>query len=123
VIKNEEEEKSGKIDAYDLVDAVNISAKYGGEWIDKISELKNWKEKKDMLDELYNDSNVPKIEAGDFTELAKVLRKLIGDSNLNVSSVSVKICGNLAKGLREEFEPCCKELLPALIGKFKEKRP
>lgn len=76
-----------------------------------------------MLDELFNDSNVPKIEAGDFTEIAKLLRKMIGDSNMNVSAVAVKICGNLAKGLREEFEPCCKELISALIAKFKEKRP
>jgi len=32
------------------------------------------------------------------------------------------VCGNLAKGLRQEFEPCCRELVPTLIGKFKEKK-
>jgi cytoskeleton-associated protein 5 len=69
-----------------------------------------------------NDSNVPKIKGGDFMGIAKMLKKTIGDSNTVVSSVSVKVCGNLAKGLRKEFEPCCKELLSALIAKFREKK-
>lgn len=75
-----------------------------------------------MLDELFNDSNVPKIQGGDFTGLAKILKKMMGDSNIVVSQTAIKVCGNLAKGLRQEFEPCCRELVPTLIGKFKEKK-
>lgn len=85
-------------------------------------EGKAWKEKKDMLDELFNDSNVPKIKGGDFVGLAKVLKKMMGDSNIVVSQTSIKVCGNLAKGLRKDFEPACKELLPALLAKFREKK-
>jgi hypothetical protein len=47
---------------------------------------------------------------------------MIGDSNVVVSQTAVKICGTLSKGLRKDFEPCCKELLPTLIQKFKEKK-
>jgi cytoskeleton-associated protein 5 len=75
-----------------------------------------------MLDELFNDSNVPKIKSGDFTGLAKTLKKMMGDANIVVSQTAVKVCGNLAKGLRKDFEPCCRELVPTLIGKYKEKK-
>jgi hypothetical protein len=75
-----------------------------------------------MLDELLNESNVPKIKPADFTGVAKVLKKMMGDSNAVVCNTAVKICANLAKGLRKDFEVCCKELSPALIGKYKEKK-
>lgn len=68
------------------MDAVNLLKKYGAnEWQEKILELKNWKEKKDMLEELLNDSNVPKIQAGDFSGITKVLKKMMSDSNIVVS--------------------------------------
>jgi hypothetical protein len=78
-----------------------LLTKYGStEWQDKLQESKSWKEKKDLLDELLNDSNVPKIRGGDYSGLAKLLKKMIGDSNIVVSQTSVKVCNNLAKGLR-----------------------
>jgi len=60
IVQVEEEEKA--TDIYDLVDAVDLTTKYcSAEWQDKLIEAKQWKEKKDLLDELFNDSNVPKI--------------------------------------------------------------
>lgn len=86
IIQKEEEEKKGEVDLYDLVDAVDLLTKYGtAEWQDKISALKVWKEKKEMLEELLNDSNVPKIKSGDFSGLVKILKKMVGDSNIVVS--------------------------------------
>ena len=67
-------------------------------------ELKVWKEKKEMLEDLYNESNVPKIKPGDFIGLTKVIKKMIGDSNIVVCGTAVKVCGTLAKGLRNNFE-------------------
>ena len=85
IIKKEEEESKGA-DTYDLYDAVDLLTKYGSsEWQDKVSEAKAWKEKKDLLDELCNDSNVPKIKGGDFMGIAKLLKKMMGDSNIVVS--------------------------------------
>lgn len=75
-----------------------------------------------MLEELLNDSNVPKIQPGDFSGIVKILKKLMGDSNIVVSQTAIKVCGTLAKGLRKDFEPSCKELIPTLLGKFKEKK-
>lgn len=85
IIKKEEEEKQGQMDAFDLCEPVDILATYGPDWIDKIVESKNWKEKKDMLDALYNDANSPRIKSGDFSGLVKAIKKLLGDSNIVVS--------------------------------------
>ena len=106
----------------DLYESVDLLKKYNVEWQDKIIELKNWKEKKDLLEELYNESSVPKIKPGDYLGLAKILKKLMADANIVVSHTAVKCCGSLAKGLRKDFEQPIKELLSALIGKFKEKK-
>lgn len=106
------------------MDAVDILAKYGTpEFEEKIASASSWALKKVELESLLNDSNVPKIRAGDFSGLAKIIKKLIGDSNAVVSQLAVKVSGNLAKGLRNAFEPCCKELIPALLAKFREKKP
>lgn len=104
IIKKEQEEEKQEDAAIDLYEPADLLAKFNQEWLDKLSELKNWKEKKDLLDELYNESNVPKIKPGDFTGMAKVLKKLMGDSNIVVSHTAVKCCGTLAKGLRKDFE-------------------
>lgn len=85
--------------------------------------MKKWTEKKELLESLISDSTTPKIKNGDFSNLVKVLKKLIGDSNIVVSQLAIKACGNLAKGLRGDFgESNCKELMPVLIQKFKEKK-
>lgn len=123
IIKKEEEEKKADNDAFDLYDPVDLLTKYGSnEWQEKIMESKNWKEKKEMLEELLNESNVPKIKTGDFSGVAKILKKMLSDSNAVVSSTAVKVCANLGKGLRKDFEACCKELIPSLVSKFKEKK-
>lgn len=54
--------------------------------------------------------------------LVKTIKKLLTDSNSVVAQLAVKVCGNLAKGLREDFEPYCKELISSLLQKFKEKK-
>lgn len=85
--------------------------------------MKKWNEKKEALDQLFTDSSVPKIKAGDYMNLIKLIKKLIGDTNPAVSQAAVKVCGSLSNGLRKNFEPYVKEMLPTLIQKFKEKRP
>ena len=68
------------MDAFDLSEPVNILANYGPEWQEKLAELKNWKEKKEMLDALIKDTDVPRIQAGDYSGLVKLLKKLMSDS-------------------------------------------
>jgi hypothetical protein len=108
--------------AYDLAEPVDLLVIYNPEWQDKLSELTKWTEKKLLLEKFISDSNVPKIKSGDYLVFVNFLKKFIGDSNQVVSTLAVKACGNLAKGLRDDFEIYCKELVPTLIQKFKEKR-
>ena len=74
-----------------------------------------WKEKKEALDQLLADSNVPKLKPGDHTNLLKIVKKLIGDTNPAVSQTAVKCVGSISNGLKKNFEPYIKELLPVLI--------
>jgi hypothetical protein len=123
LIQKEEDDKMAANAAYELAEAAEILNKYNGEWQDKILEMKKWTEKKEQLELLITDTNVPKLKNGDFSGLVKVLRKLITDSNQVVSQLAIKACGNLAKALREDFgEANCKELTPTLIKKFMEKK-
>jgi hypothetical protein len=41
---------------------------------------------------------------------------------VQVSVQAIKVCGNLTKGLRKDFESGCKELLAPLLLRFKEKK-
>lgn len=111
-----------KVDLYDMMDPVDILAKYNSEWADKTLEMKAWKEKKDALDQLISDASVPKLKSGDYMGLTKMLKKLIVDANVVVSQTAVKTCGVLAKGLRKDFGPYAKELMAVLFGRFKEKK-
>lgn len=123
IIQKEEDDKMAANAAYELAEAAEILNKYNGEWQEKILEMKKWTEKKEQLEFLITDSNVPKLKSGDFSGLVKVLKKLITDSNQVVSQLAIKACGNLAKALREDFgEANCKELMPTLIKKFMEKK-
>ena len=47
LIKQEEDSKQSDNLAYDLAEEVDILAKYGPEWQDKILEMKKWNEKKE----------------------------------------------------------------------------
>ena len=81
ILKKEEEEKELENAAYELAEEVDILKKYGAEFEEKIAEMKKWNEKKEALDQLYTDSNVPKIKPGDYMSLVKLVKKLINDTN------------------------------------------
>lgn len=123
IIRQQEEEEKGAEDpGLDLFEPVDILAKYGPEWQDKMTELKAWAEKKKELDALYEDCAQPKIKPGDFSGIVSLLKKLITDSMVAVSHSAIKVCGNLAKGLKKDFEVGAKELTATLLLRFKEKK-
>lgn len=74
------------------------------------------------MDQLCSDCNQPKIKSGDYQHLIAVLKKLMTDSMVQVSLSAIKVCGNLAKGLKKDFEVGCKELIEPLLLRFKEKK-
>jgi hypothetical protein len=67
-------------------------------------------------------ASVPKLVNGDYAELTKSLKKLLGDANVVVVSKAVKCISLLAAGLRKDFAANAKNVLPPLFDKFKEKK-
>jgi len=51
-----------------------------------------------------------------------VLKKLVNDPMIAVSHSAIRVCGNLAKGLKKDFEQGCKDLIVQLLLRFKEKK-
>jgi len=51
------------VDAYDLVEAVDVLKPFGDKWCDKLLAQQKWKEKCDLLEELIKAISVPKIVA------------------------------------------------------------
>lgn len=51
------------IDAYNIVDAVDLFVKYNDKWMDKVLAMEKWKEKTDQIDELIKAASVPKLVA------------------------------------------------------------
>ena len=87
-----------------------------------MAALKKWNEKKEKIDAFIEKVNVPKILNSPHAHLIPFLKKLIGDSNFNISISAIKAIGILAKGLRADFSSGAKELIGPVLTKFREKR-
>lgn len=73
-----------------MMDPVDILSKYNSEWVDKVLEMKAWKEKKEALEALIEDASCPKLKNGDYMNVIKLIKKLIVDANFVVSQVTIK---------------------------------
>ena len=70
---------------YDLSAAAEILGKFGPDWATATLAMKKWNEKKDALDALITEANVPKLAEGDYSGLFEVLKKLAGDAHATVA--------------------------------------
>ncbi|XP_058079545.1 protein MOR1-like [Magnolia sinica] len=112
-----------EIDEYELVDPVDILTPLdkSGFW-DGVKATK-WSERRDAVAELTKFSSTKRIAPGDFSEVCRILKKLITDVNIAVSVEAIQAIGNLARGLRNHFSGSSRFLLPVLLEKLKEKKP
>lgn len=97
-----------EFDPMDAIEAVDVLAKLPKTWFDDIEAATKWVDKKNVLEQLVEAADSPKIADGDFHEVAKVLKKLIGDGNINVAQTAVRACAVLATGLKASFVPYAK---------------
>ena len=104
-----------------MADEKDCLSKYDATWSGTLLEKKKWTEKKEGLEELLNDVTTPKIKPGDCSHIVATLMKLLTDSNINVSHLSVKCVKSLCEGLREQFAEGANALCPKVLQKFKEK--
>jgi len=118
------------------------------EWREALNATK-WSDRKAKLDELVAFTKDSKLkQSGDFTVIAKVLKKvrrlshtrcrassfnhthstsliqiISKDTNIMVANRAIDCVTNLTIGLRQGFAAYSKLLLPVLLAKLKEKKP
>lgn len=117
----EEEEEAGGMDAYDLVDPVDVLAKMNDNFGEMIASTK-WKDRKDCLDELFKIVNTPKIKSGNYDELVRAFAKSMKDANIAVVTVAAQCNEALAKGLRGEYSKYRSTIMGPTLERLKEKK-
>ncbi|XP_044126163.1 cytoskeleton-associated protein 5 isoform X1 [Bufo gargarizans] len=118
-----EEEAVPQVDAYELLEAVEILSKLPKDFYDKI-EAKKWQERKEALEAVDILVKNPKLEAGDYGDLVRALKKVIGkDTNVLLVALAAKCVAALASGLRKKFGTYAGQIVPTILEKFKEKKP
>ncbi|KAM6980607.1 cytoskeleton-associated protein 5-like [Aplochiton taeniatus] len=116
-------ESAPQVDAYELLDPVEILSKLPKDFYEKI-ESKKWQERKEALEALETLVKNPKLEAGDYGDVVRALKKVIGkDSNVMLVSQATKCLAGLAAGLRKKFGTYAGHVVPTILEKFKEKKP
>uniref|UniRef100_A0A8C9EIF3 Cytoskeleton associated protein 5 n=1 Tax=Pavo cristatus TaxID=9049 RepID=A0A8C9EIF3_PAVCR len=120
---DEEEEAVPQVDAYELLEAVEILSKLPKDFFEKI-EAKKWQERKEALEAVELLVKNPKLESGDYADLVKALKKVVGkDTNVMLVALAAKCLAGLASGLRKKFGQYAGHVVPTILEKFKEKKP
>ncbi|XP_045035689.1 cytoskeleton-associated protein 5 [Daphnia magna] len=110
------------IDPYELLEPVDILSQLPKDFYDKC-EAKKWQERKEAMDALEQLVANPKLQTGDYGDLVRALKKIIGkDSNVMVIAVAGKCLCGLANGLKKKFSPYALACIPTILEKFKEKK-
>ncbi|XP_076879237.1 cytoskeleton-associated protein 5-A-like isoform X2 [Brachyhypopomus gauderio] len=116
------EEEAPAVDAYELLEAVEILSKIPKDFYEKI-EAKKWQERKEALEALEALTKNPKLVNGEYGDIVKALNKVIGkDTNVMLVTIAAKCVTGLATGLRKKFGIYAGHLVPTILDKFKEKK-
>ncbi|XP_035011741.2 cytoskeleton-associated protein 5 isoform X3 [Hippoglossus stenolepis] len=120
---DDEADTVAAVDPYELLEAVDILAKIPKDFYDKI-EAKKWQERKEALEAVELLAKKPKLENGDYGDLVRALKKVVGkDANVMLVSLAAKCLAGLASGLRKKFGTYAGQVVPTILEKFKEKKP
>ncbi|KAK3536056.1 hypothetical protein QTP70_026011 [Hemibagrus guttatus] len=112
-----------QVDPYELLEAVEILSKIPKDFYEKI-EAKKWQERKEALEAVEALAKNPKLEGGDYGDLVRALKKVIGkDANVMLVTLAAKCLAGLAAGLRKKFGTYAGHVVPTILEKFKEKKP
>lgn len=117
----EEPEDGEELDAYSLVEAVDISKKIPPNFTDQLASAK-WKDRKEAVDGLYDALNVPRIKETDFGEVNRGLAKCMKDANVAVVTQAALCIELLAKGLRQAYGKYRSVVMQPIMDRLKEKK-
>uniref|UniRef100_A0A8C2FUL5 Cytoskeleton associated protein 5 n=1 Tax=Cyprinus carpio TaxID=7962 RepID=A0A8C2FUL5_CYPCA len=120
---DDDEAEVAHVDPYELLEAVEILSKLPKDFYEKI-EAKKWQERKEALEAVEALAKNPKLESGDYGDLVRALKKVIGkDANVMLVAMAAKCLAGLAAGLRKKFGTYAGLVVPTILEKFKEKKP
>ncbi|ROT81421.1 Cytoskeleton-associated protein 5 [Penaeus vannamei] len=118
----EVEPDAPELDPFEFMEPVDILSKLPKDFYEK-AEATKWKDRKEAVDLLLPLTQNPKLESGDYHDLMKVLKKIIGkDSNVMIVAVAAQCLTGLAKGLKKKFSPFALSFTETILEKFKEKK-
>lgn len=122
-VEDEEEyEEEAAIDLEPEFEAVDVLSKIPADFNDRLASTK-WKDRKEALEETFAVMNVPLIQEGSYDDVIRGCAKSMKDANIMVVTVAANIVEALAKGLKKGFGRYRSQILPAMLERFKEKKP
>ena len=95
---------------------------FGQLWCSEILKLKKWSEKKSKLEELINVTAFKPLKLKCSNDLISTLKVLLNDTNIMVVNAALKVIGQLADSLKDEFVVYHKLLFRPLLQRFKDKK-
>lgn len=115
------EEEEVEVDAFDLAEPVDVHSKIPGNFYEMIASTK-WKERKEVLDTLFDSLNTPRIKEAPFDELIRALAKCMKDANIAVVTVAANCVEKLALGLKRGFARYRSSIMSPMMDRLKEKK-
>jgi hypothetical protein len=120
-IVEEVEEEPEEVDAFDLAEPVDVNAKLPDNFHEMVASTK-WKDRKEALDALYAEANVPRIKEGHYDDIIRALAKCMKDANVAVVTVAANCIEAMANGLRKGFMKHKGTVLGPVLDRLKEKK-
>ncbi|KAK3115054.1 hypothetical protein LTR53_005973 [Teratosphaeriaceae sp. CCFEE 6253] len=119
--EGEVEEEAAEIDLEPEYEAVDVLAKVPKDFSDRLASSK-WKDRKDVLDEVFAAVNVPAMQEGPFDDIIRGCAKSMKDANIAVVTVAANCVECIAKGLRKGFTKYRGTILGSMLERLKEKK-
>lgn len=108
-------------DPMDFIDPVEVLSKVPQDLTERLSSTK-WKDRKEVLEELYAVINKPKIQQDDFGDIVRLLAKCMKDANVQVVVLAANSIQCLANGLRDGFHKYQSMVLTPILERTREKK-
>jgi len=121
VAEDEIEDEPEEVDAFDLAEPVDLNAKLPGNFLEMVASTK-WKDRKEALEALYQEANVPRIKEGHYDDIIRALAKCMKDANVAVVTVAANCIEAMANGLRKGFQRHKGTVLGPVLDRLKEKK-
>jgi cytoskeleton-associated protein 5 len=112
-------EEEGSADAE--APPVDLLAMVPGDLAPRLLAPGRWQDKRELLDTLVAAADAPAIAPGDYGELVRALRVLLGDSMVLLVQSSIRALGLLGAGLGAGFRAEACALASPLLDKLKDK--